>query len=97
MTSQQPLTIMFVHGATEIGGAERELLLILDRLPQFGYRAVVVCQDGGPLVEELNRRAICKHSALLPPWRKLFAHRRQAAGAKGLHHVILTERPAVHL
>ncbi len=71
MTRQEPLTIMFVHGATEIGGAERELLLILDRLPQFGYRAVVVCPERGPLHDELRDRKIEVRSVPLPAWRKL--------------------------
>ncbi len=87
--------ILFVHGVTEIGGAERELLLILDRLPEFGYRAVVVCPDGGPLVEELNRRAISRRSVLLPPWRKLVSYPQRAAAVRRLRDVILAERPAL--
>ncbi len=88
-------TVLFIHGITEIGGAERELLLILDRLPQFGYRAVVVCPQEGPLVEELSRRGVRTRCAPLPPWRKLFAYPRRPAGVKGLRDVILMERPAL--
>ncbi len=48
MTRQEPLTIMFVHGITEIGGAERELLLILDRLSDLGTAPWSSALNGDP-------------------------------------------------
>src|SRR5438445_10206709 len=66
--SYQAMTpVLFVHGITEIGGAERELLRVLERLPRFGYRPVVVCGERGPLIEELTRRSIDVRFAPMPP------------------------------
>src|SRR3989442_4575554 len=50
--------VLFVHGITEIGGAERELLRVLERLPRFAYRPVVVCGERGPLIEGVSPRSI---------------------------------------
>ena len=86
---------LFVHGITEIGGAERELLVMLDRLPQRGYRPIVVCQDRGPLVVELERRGIETRMAPMPPWRKLFAYLNRPAAIRALHDVIAAVRPAL--
>ncbi len=95
MNMQETTTILFVHGITEIGGAERELLHILDRLPQLGYRALVVCPERGPLVEELNRHGIQVRCAPILPWRKLFSYPRRAAAVRGLREVLTMERPAL--
>ena len=89
------VAVLFVHGITEIGGAERELLVMLDRLPQRGYRPIVVCQDRGPLVVELERRGIETRMAPMPPWRKLFAYLNRPAAVRALHDVIAAVRPAV--
>jgi len=87
--------ILFVHGITEIGGAERELLLMLDHLPQRGYRPVVVCPDSGALVVELKRYGVEVRCAPMPSWRKLFAYPRRAASVRALHEVIASVRPAL--
>ena len=95
MTEQRAQTVLFVHGITEIGGAERELLVMLDRLPQRGYRPIVVCQDRGPLVVELERRGIETRMAPMPPWRKLFAYPQRAGAVRALHDVIAAVRPVL--
>ncbi len=71
MTVRDPVTVMYVHGITKIGGGERELLRILDRLSSFKYRALVVCPERGPLHDELSRRKIETRSVPLLAWRKL--------------------------
>ncbi len=88
-------TVLFVHGITEIGGAERELLVLLDRLPQRGYRPVVACPDGGPLAQELVRRGVETRIAPMPPWRKLFAYPKRAGAVRALRDVIAAVRPAL--
>lgn len=87
--------ILFVHGIAEIGGAERELLVMLDRLPHYGYRPVVVCPGDGPLVAELTRRGIETRVAPMPPWRKLFAYPGRAAAIRALRDVIASVRPVL--
>jgi len=88
-------TVLFIHGITEIGGAERELLVILDRLPRLGFRPILACPDRGPFVEELHRRGIEIRYSPMPPWRKLFAYPRRAPATRRLHEVIATDRPAL--
>ena len=95
MGGVEPIPALFVHGITEIGGAERELLVMLDRLPQRGYRPIVVCQDRGPMVVELERRGIEMRMAPMPPWRKLFAYLNRPEAVRALHDVIAAVRPAL--
>jgi glycosyltransferase involved in cell wall biosynthesis len=92
-TVPEKLKILFIHGITEIGGAERELLRILGDLPSLGYHPIVACPMRGPLVEELDRRKIEHHAMVLPPWRKLFAYPKRAAAVRALREVIITTRP----
>jgi glycosyltransferase involved in cell wall biosynthesis len=86
--------VLFVHGITEIGGAERELLRILESLPRYGYCPVVACPDDGPLVEELIRRSIPRNAAMFVPWRKLWGYLRRPAAIRGLRQVIDREQPS---
>jgi len=88
-------SVLFIHGITEIGGAERELLTLVDALPRFGYHPVVVCPDAGPFVKELNQRGIETQRAPMPPWRKLFAYPMRPGGVRRLREVIAAVRPAL--
>lgn len=87
--------VLFVHGITEIGGAERELLGILESLPRYGYCPVVACPGDGPLVEELIRRSIPRKEVMFVPWRKLWGYLQRPAAIRGLRHVIEAEQPAL--
>jgi len=91
----EKLKILFIHGITEIGGAERELLLILSELPSLGYQPVVACPAQGPLVQELDRRKIEHHAIAMPPWRKLLAYPKRASAVRVLREVVMTKRPLV--
>ncbi|MBI3808974.1 MAG: glycosyltransferase family 4 protein [Nitrospirae bacterium] len=95
MIERRDHTVLFVHGITEIGGAERELLVILDRLPRRGYRPIVVCPDGGPLAQELVRRGVETRMAPMPPWRKLFAYHKRPVAIRALRDVVAEVRPAL--
>ncbi len=92
---QELRAVQFIHGIAEIGGAERELLSILDHLPQFGYQALVVCPERGPLAVELDRRGTRRQSVDLPPWRKLFAYHRRASAIRELRGVVMEARPSL--
>ena len=87
--------VLFIHGITQIGGAERELLLILEHLRRQGYASVVVCPDKGPLGEELERLGVEIRYVPLPPWRKVFAYPRRARAIRRLRDVITEVRPAL--
>ncbi len=88
-------TVLFIHGINEIGGAERELVALVDALPRFGYQPVVVCPEAGPFVEELTRRGIETRRAPMPPWRKLFAYPMRPAAVRRLREVIAEVNPAL--
>ena len=87
--------VLFVHGITEIGGAERGLLMFLDHLPELGYSPIVVCPNRGPLVEEIARLGIETRYAPMPPWRKLFAYHKRAGAIRALRAVIGEVRPVL--
>lgn len=91
----EKLTILFIHGITEIGGAERELLRMLGELPSLGYQPLVACPLQGPFVQELDRRKIEHHAIAMPPWRKLLAYPKRASAVRALREVIMTKRPLV--
>lgn len=80
--------IAFVHGIPEIGGAERELLVILSRLQRDAYPIRVICPRTGPFVEALHQRGIKTSEAEFPPWRKWYAYPRRPAAVRHLRDVI---------
>ncbi|MCE7975803.1 MAG: glycosyltransferase family 1 protein [Nitrospira sp. NTP1] len=88
-------TILFVHGVTEIGGAERELLLYVERLPGMGYRPVVVCPAQGALVSRLENAEVRVCEAPFPPWRKVSSVLYRTAAVRTLRTVIEREQPAL--
>lgn len=87
--------ILFIHGISDLGGAERELLLIVERLGSSGYIPSVVLGSDGPLREELHRRKIETLTAPLPPWRKLWGFWRRQPAVRALRDVIGRAKPAV--
>src|SRR5437868_4944284 len=88
-------SVLFIHGITEVGGAERELLAVLEHLPGSGYRPIVVTVPGGPLIDELRALGIHTRFAPMPPWRKLLAYASRGTAVRALREVIVTEQPAV--
>ncbi len=92
------LNILFVHGITEIGGAERELLRMLVPLSHLGYYPIIACPAQGPLVEELVRRNIEHHTVVLPAWHKFRGYMQRASSASHLQKIIRNAHPvAVHV
>lgn len=65
------IRILFLHGISEIGGSETDLLNILGSLDRTRFFPVAVCGKQGPLVEKLNKLQVDTHLVSLPPWRKL--------------------------
>jgi glycosyltransferase involved in cell wall biosynthesis len=94
-SSADALKVLFVHGVTEMGGAERDLLRIVERLPSRGYEPRVACPDHGPLVKELSDRGVLHRTLRLPPWRKLFAFRQRTISVRQLQDIIHNHPPAI--
>ena len=95
MDSQSAHTVAFVHGIGEIGGAERELLVYLDRLPSRGVRPLVVCPPEGPLAEKVAALGVETHHVPFPAWRKLWEWPRRRDAVRRLRSVIGQMRPSL--
>jgi glycosyltransferase involved in cell wall biosynthesis len=85
--------VLFIHGISDLGGAERELLLIVERLESYGYTPFVVLAGDGVLKQELRERNIETFVSPLPPWRKLWALWRRPEAVRCLRNVIQSVRP----
>jgi glycosyltransferase involved in cell wall biosynthesis len=66
-----PKRVLYVHGISEIGGAEKELLRLLERIDRSRFEPLAVCPPDGPLRHELERLKVPVHPMRLPAWRKL--------------------------
>ena len=64
-------TILYLQGISEIGGAERALLAVLERLDRTCWQTVVACPASGPLVTELKSLGVPTYPMVFPAWRKL--------------------------
>ena len=94
----EKLKILFVHGITEIGGAEVELLRMLGPLSDLGYHPIIACPAGGPLVQELVRRNIEHYTVVMPAWHKIRGYMQRASSASQLQKIIRNAHPvAVHV
>jgi glycosyltransferase involved in cell wall biosynthesis len=69
-----------VHGVAAIGGAERDLIALLQTLDRQKWEPHVVCPGTGPFREQLEAIGVSTHALSLPPWRKplVFFQRRSA-------------------
>ena len=63
--------VLFLHGITSIGGAERDLLAIIKAL--HGFDPVVVCPHQEPLVSLVRAAGVPVICMNMPPWRKIKA------------------------
>jgi hypothetical protein len=66
-----PKRILYIHGISEIGGSERDLLCLLKRLDRAKWDPFVVCPPDSPLLKEVERLRIAVYPMNLPSWRKL--------------------------
>ncbi len=66
-----PCRILYVHGVTAFGGAERDLISIIGELDRERFTPIVVCPDRGPLFQRLTQQSVRVLILPLPPWRKV--------------------------
>ena len=81
-------TVAFIHGISPIGGAERELLIYLDRLPRLGYQPVVICPGSGPLADAVKSRGVKLYRGEFPAWRKLSSVFLRGASVRSLRRIL---------
>ncbi|MEB3329076.1 MAG: glycosyltransferase family 4 protein [Candidatus Sericytochromatia bacterium] len=86
---ETPLHVLILDHTGELGGAERVMLEVLERLPAHGVRATVACSPAGPLrarVEALGvpvwplgldeaARTLSREAWAAQPWRVAWAAR----------------------
>jgi glycosyltransferase involved in cell wall biosynthesis len=63
--------VLYLHGISEIGGAEKELLRLLERIDRSRFDPAVVCPSDGPLIGEVERLDVPVYPMRLPAWRKV--------------------------
>ena len=63
--------VLYLHGVGEIGGAERALLSILERLNRELWVPLVACPVEGSFAIEVRALGVPTYPMLFPAWRKL--------------------------
>jgi glycosyltransferase involved in cell wall biosynthesis len=66
-----PGRVLYVHGITEVGGAERDLLTLLAHLDRARFEPLVALPDRGPLFQLLQAQGVEVVVTPVPGWRKL--------------------------
>lgn len=66
-----PVRVLYVHGITEVGGAERDLLSLLAHLDRAKFEPLVALPDRGPLFDLLRARGVEVTVTPVPAWRKV--------------------------
>ena len=62
--------VLFIHGIGEIGGAETDLLSIIQGLNPKQFQAIVACPANSPLGERLRSIKVTVCDIHIPSWRK---------------------------
>ena len=66
-----PKRVLFVHGISRIGGAEQELLRLLEGLDRREWEPYLACPPGGPLPGDAEKLQVSVYPMNFPAWRKL--------------------------
>jgi glycosyltransferase involved in cell wall biosynthesis len=67
----KPKRILYIHGISAIGGAERDLLCLFERIDRQRFEPFVVCPPDGPLIREVKQLKVPVYPMSLPSWHKL--------------------------
>ena len=87
--------ILYVHGISAIGGAERDLLALLKVLDRHQWEPQVVCPGTGPLHDQLQALAVPTHGLTLPPWRKFLSFLQCRSAIRRLSDLVTHLGPAM--
>lgn len=88
-----PCRILYVHGVTAIGGAERDLLATVRRLDRRIWEPIVACPERGVLVDMLEAQGVDMRAVTLAPWRKLPGFFRRWSSTARLLDVVWAVKP----
>ncbi len=87
--------ILYVHGIEAIGGAERDLIALLEALDRRQWTAHVACPATGPLRQRLDAIQVPAYPLRFPPWRKLLAFPLRWGAVRRLRDVVNHIQPAM--
>ena len=87
--------ILYVHGIEAIGGAERDLIALLNALNRHKWEVHVVCPGTGPFQEQLHAIAVPTHALCLPPWRKALGLFQRRSAVQRLGALVDQLNPAM--
>jgi len=90
-----PVNVLYVHGVTEMGGAERDLLTLLAHLDRDRFHPLVALPDRGPLFDLLRAQGVEVIVTPIPAWRKLRSVFRRGSALLALWRVIRSRRIAL--
>lgn len=88
-------SILFVHGLSAIGGAERDLLGLLKRLDRRAWQPAVACPASGPFRAAVESLGVPVVPLVLPPWRKLSSLVGRYRGVWQVRELLLRLTPAL--
>jgi glycosyltransferase involved in cell wall biosynthesis len=87
--------ILYIHGIGNIGGAERDLLAMVQALSGVSWEVQVACPLRGQLYEVLIQAGISVHPLVLSPWRKWFSPFVRWRGVMGIRGLLKQLKPAL--
>ena len=64
------IKILYLQKTAQIGGAEKDLIALLEKLDKNLFTPFVAISEEGPLTEELRKLHIPYYLIPLYPWRK---------------------------
>jgi glycosyltransferase involved in cell wall biosynthesis len=69
--NSMPIKVLYAHGIQEIGGAETDLLAILQGLDRERIHPYVACPPQGAFIERLRSISVPAFPVSFPSWRKV--------------------------
>jgi len=87
--------ILYIHGITDMGGAERDLLAMLGELNRSQWEPHLACPSEGPLRRAIQRIGVSAHALSLHPWRKWYSPFVRWAGVNDLRALVKHLQPAI--
>lgn len=87
--------ILYVHGMEAIGGAERDLLLLLGGLHRNRWTPTVACPEAGAFRARVESLGLPVAPITLPPWRKLSSFFSRHAAVRRMRDLLGRLEPAL--
>lgn len=87
--------ILYLHGISEMGGAERALLTILEKVNRELFLPLVACPLEGPFSNEVRSLGVQAYPMVFPAWRKVSHFFMRWSAIWKLRNLLEELRPAI--